>query len=410
MNSHDIKPVLYSTDSVAALIIISSGIVAAMHIGKVPPALPAMQRALGLSLVETGFLVSMVQMLGMLFGVLAGRLCDLIGGRKSLVIGQSILAIASLAALVTTSVTELLVLRALEGAGFLLVVLPAPKLIRSSLDESKLSIFLGLWGTYMGIGIAISLLVGSLFANGSGWQGYWLLLGVTSLVTAYLVAKQVPAETSMHIYRQQHDAGFGAVLAETLKSTGPWSVSVAFAMYSTQWLVVIGFLPSIYIAAGISPDFTGIVTGLVCLANVIGSLYAGRLLFRGLPIRLMLAISYIGMAITGFFIFSVSAQQMIWVNFCCALLFSAFSGLVPATLFLAAIRVSSSNQNISTTVGFMQQCSSFGQFAGPPIVGWMVSQYEGWEITWVITTLLSFVGLMLSIFGNFRSSNDRVTG
>jgi MFS family permease len=44
----------------------------------------------------------------------------------------------------------------------------------------------------------------------------------------------------------------------------------------------------------------------------------------------------------------------------------------------------------------MQQCSSAGQFLGPPLVAWVAGAVGGWQWTWVITGLASLVGLVLS--------------
>ncbi|HBK00034.1 MAG TPA: MFS transporter, partial [Delftia acidovorans] len=49
-------------------------------------------------------------------------------------------------------------------------------------------------------------------------------------------------------------------------------------------------------------------------------------------------------------------------------LFSAAGGLIPGTLFSMAVRLAPHESTVSTTVGFMQQWSSVGQFAGPPLV------------------------------------------
>ena len=56
------------------------------------------------------------------------------------------------------------------------------------------------------------------------------------------------------------------------------------------------------------------------------------------------------------------------VRYLAVLAFSAVGGLVPATLFTLAIRVAPTEGSISTTIGWMQQWSAFGQFCGPPIV------------------------------------------
>lgn len=159
-------------------IIILSGIVLAMHVGKIPPALPVLQHALNVSLVQAGFLLSAVQLAGMALGVLAGMTADRIGLRRSLLIGQLILATASFAAMAVTQPIGLLLLRALEGMGFLLAALAAPSLIRQLVRPSQLPLYLGLWSTYMGTGIALALLGGPLALHWLGWAGkvggcYW---------------------------------------------------------------------------------------------------------------------------------------------------------------------------------------------------------------------------------------------
>ena len=143
-----------------------------MHVGKMPPAIPVLQQALGVTLVQAGFLLSAVQLAGMCLGVLAGMSADRLGLRRSLLTGQAILATASLCGMVVTSPSGLLLLRALEGLGFLLAALPAPSLIRQLVRPSQLPLYLGLWSTYMGTGIALALLAGPLAMQALGWQGW----------------------------------------------------------------------------------------------------------------------------------------------------------------------------------------------------------------------------------------------
>jgi MFS family permease len=78
------------------------------------------------------------------------------------------------------------------------------------------------------------------------------------------------------------------------------------------------------------------------------------------------------------------------------LAFSAVGGLVPATLFALAVRVAPSEHTLSTTVGWMQQWSAFGQFAGPPLVAWVASLAGGWHLTWLVTGASSLIGLALA--------------
>ncbi len=80
-----------------ALIVVLAGVSAALHVGKLPPALPVLQDTLGLSLVQSGFLVSLVQLAGMGLGLLVGLAGDGLGLRRCMVAGLLILSTASVA-------------------------------------------------------------------------------------------------------------------------------------------------------------------------------------------------------------------------------------------------------------------------------------------------------------------------
>jgi MFS family permease len=80
------------------------------------------------------------------------------------------------------------------------------------------------------------------------------------------------------------------------------------------------------------------------------------------------------------------------------LLFSLVGGLVPATLFVLALTLAPTPQTASATIGWMQQCSSLGQFAGPPLVAWVVhTAGNDWQWTWVATSTLSALGILLAL-------------
>jgi cyanate permease len=53
-------------------------------------------------------------------------------------------------------------------------------------------------------------------------------------------------------------------------------VAFTFAAYSSQWLAVIGFLPSVYAQLGVSAGMGGVLSACVALANVSGNIMAGR--------------------------------------------------------------------------------------------------------------------------------------
>lgn len=81
-----------------AILVVLSGVVAALHIGKMPVAIPALRESLNIGMVEAGFLLAAVQFAGMVAGVLMGSATDSLGLKRSLIGGQLVLAVAGLGA------------------------------------------------------------------------------------------------------------------------------------------------------------------------------------------------------------------------------------------------------------------------------------------------------------------------
>ena len=383
-----------------ALVVIAAGVCAALHIGKLPPAITPLRDALGLTLVEAGFLLSLVQAAGMTMGVAFGAVADGLGLRRSMVVGLCVLALASLLGGAATGVPALMGLRALEGFGFLLVVLPAPGLVRQLVPPHRMQTMLGVWGAYMPLATALALLAGPGCIQLLGWRGWWWGLGGLSLLMALLLARAVPpAASTPALDRPAPASGWTVRLRQTLAAPGPWLVAVTFAMYSGQWLAVIGFLPVIYTQAGVSGAATAVLTALAAAANMAGNIASGRLLQRGARAPVLLAVGFATMALAALAAFAGGPGAGLpapW-RYAAVLAFSGVGGLIPATLFALALRVAPGAATLSTTVGWVQQWSALGQFAGPPLVAWVSSLAGGWQWTWVATAGCSVAGLALTI-------------
>jgi len=380
----------------AAAVVILAGVSAALHVAKLPPAIAALQAALGISLLQAGFLLSLVQLAGMSAGVAFGVLADGLGLKRSMLIGLTLLAAASAQGAMSTALPLLMVLRALEGFGFLLVVLPAPGLVRRLVPPQRLSRVLGLWGSYMPFGAALALLAGPLWIGAFGWRAWWWLLAGVSLAMALWLARAVPA-----IAAATAPAGadpWWLRLRTTLSAPGPWLVALTFAVYAGQWLAVIGFLPTIYLQAGVSGAVTGVLTALAAAVNMGGNVAGGRLLQAGVPATRLLRTGFVVMGLSAVAAFAAfdGATLPPALRYAAVLLFSAVGGLIPSTLFSLAVRLAPSERTLSSTVGWMQQWSALGQFAGPPLVAWVAGRSGGWQWTWLATGACSMLGLLLA--------------
>jgi len=381
------------------VVVIAAGVCAALHIGKLPPAITTLGEALGLTLVQAGFLLSLVQAAGMTLGLAFGAVADGLGLRRSMIAGLCVLGVASLLGGAATGVPALMLLRVVEGFGFLLVVLPAPGLVRQLLPPGRVSVMLGVWGAYMPLATALALLFGPLCIAALGWRGWWWGLGALSLAAGAAVARSVPRPVAAAAGLSAPGRCWAARLGGTLAMPGPWLVAVTFAMYSGQWLAVIGFLPTIYAQAGVSGTATAVLTALAAAANIAGNVGSGRLLQRGVPAPRLLALGFATMAVAAVAAFAGGPGAGLpgWLRYAAVLAFSGFGGLIPATLFALALRLAPGPGAVSTTVGWVQQWSALGQFAGPPGVAWVAGQAGGWQWTGAATAACSAVGLLLTL-------------
>jgi CP family cyanate transporter-like MFS transporter len=387
------KPRLVPAD----LVVLLAGIVAALHVGKLPPALPILRDALGMTLVQAGFLLSLVQLAGMSAGVVVGLGADGYGVRRSMLTGLAILAGASALGAFADAAWQLMVLRAFEGLGFLLTVLPVPSLLRSLVPRTQLALKLGLWGAFMPTGTALALLCGPWVMLAVGWRGWWWSLALLTVMMIVWTAAAVPRDaTRSAVAAAGERSGWAERLRTTLSSPGPWLVALTFAMYSSQWLSIIGFLPSIYTQAGLSVAAAGALTALVAAANAVGNIGAGRLLHAGIRPERILRIGFVTMMVCAVGTFGLPQETPLALRFGSVLLLSGVGGLIPGALFPLAVRLAPGVRNVSTTVGWMQQFSALGQFVGPPLVAWVAGIAGGWQWTWAVTGTASLAGLVFA--------------
>jgi len=110
-------------------LVVLAGVAGALHVGKLAPAIPALRAALDVTLVQAGFLLSAVQMAGMLLGVLA--CAALIAGAGPWV--QSHYGVAL--NLGEPSASQGLLLAGVLAAGVLASLIPGLRAYRMSLSD-----------------------------------------------------------------------------------------------------------------------------------------------------------------------------------------------------------------------------------------------------------------------------------
>ncbi|MCH4243568.1 MFS transporter [Acinetobacter gerneri] len=373
--------------------IILGGYLAAMHVGKLSPIIPILEKELHLSLTQAGLALSLVQGAGMLFALLLGVFSERFGLKKCFLLGLSTLGIASILGVLIQNIYSLFALRFFEGIGFLLVTLTAPAILKRICDPQKINMKMGFWGSYMGLGVGLAMISIPLLLQFMSWQSIWVILGIVCLAVAGIVAKLVQVPHNHNTVSNGHS--FSGTLKLILTHPPVVALAIIFTCYTSQWLTVVGFLPSIYTSHHIELKTASLLTAFVSISNILGTLASGWLLHHGITPKRLLRIGFCTMMLMSWVMFFLSDHLAFPIQYLSVVLFSAVGGLIPTTVFAISLHYAPKPYAVAASVGLVLQISAFGQFVLPPLSAMLVSHTHNWSnIAWA-TTALSILGLFI---------------
>lgn len=377
---------------------VAGGIVAALHIGKVPPAIPELRADLGLSLVQSGFVVSLFSLLGMSLGTLFGALSDRLGRRRLVTLGFLSLAAGGALGALSHSLALLLVGRFLEGVGFIAVATTLPAVIVAAALPRHRSTALSFWTIYTPTGMALALVAAPAVLAALDWRALWwggvALSAVTGLAVRVAMGR---------VALPPRPAGrAGPAILESLARPGLWLIALTFAAYAFQWVGLMVWLPTfLEEALGLAGAGAAYATALVVLANLVGIFGSGWTMRRtgtGGPWAIPLAA--LGMALATAAVFLPGLPPLGKVA--AAVAFSVVGGFIPGRLFNAVPRHAPGPEHLAAGNGMLLQGSSLGQFACAPLIAWAVSMAGGaWAAALVpmltAAALTALAGVLLGL-------------
>ena len=356
-------------------IALAAGLIAAAHVGELPPALPAIRAELGLDLISAAYLASLFSVTGMLVAVFIGVLADRVNHWRLAVAGLTLMALSGFAGSFAGSGSQLLASRFLEGIGFLAVVVAAPSLIAETATGRDRQMALGLWPGYMPGGVSIAILLAPVLLAAGGWRGLWIALAAVSagFAALMLIAGRTPSRVCTSANRGTGWTSFRAALAHP----GPWLIAGCFALYGAQLYAIITWMPTLMIEGrGISPASAASLTALAVMINGLSNIAGGWLLHRGVASWAIIASAGVAMAFAAMAVFSPLPDL---VRYIAAIALCGAGGLVASASFAAAPQFARSPGEISTINGLLVQASNLAQFAGPTAIAAGVSWSGRWE-------------------------------
>lgn len=374
------------------LLATAGGVLAALHVGKAPPALPTIRAELDLGLVAGGWIASSVAAIAALFGLAGGIVADRVGRRRLVLAGIGALILGGATGALADSALPLLAGRLLEGVGFVAIVVGAPSLIVEATAAPQQRLALGIWSAYMPAGMALVLAVAPPVIATIGWRGLWVCLAALAALFLVLFMRRMPDHFGRPPPQGLSPADLGAALARP----GPWLLGGCFGCYTVQWVAVMTWLPTFIVEeAGRPLALAGPLGAFVVLMNVPGNLIGGFLLQRNVPRPILVCVALAVMSATTFGMFGSNLPET--TRYLLAAVFSLVGGILPAAVLSGAPRHASTPAQVGAVNGIIVQGSNLGSVSGPPLLAASVALAGDWSGARDLLIAASLLGLAFGV-------------
>lgn len=158
-------------------------LIAQMFSTVIGPALPTIKDELGLSLSAQTWTITAYSLAFGTALIAGGRMGDLVGEVKMIIIGFMIFAVGLVLAGIATDGTILIVGRAVQGIGIGISAPATLSIVVNSFPKAKRGFAVGTWGFAHGFGLLIGPIIAGYVTESIGWRWlFWIALPLTGLV------------------------------------------------------------------------------------------------------------------------------------------------------------------------------------------------------------------------------------
>jgi predicted MFS family arabinose efflux permease len=304
-----------------------------------------------------GFVVSIVGLVGIFFGIMAGLLVARIRYRRALLWALWAGAAISLFQALLPPLPLMLLSRMIEGFSHLAIVVAAPTLIAQLCAPKDRGLALTLWGSFFGVAFAVLAWAGLPLVAGYGLSALFVAHGLYMAGFALLLRARltrVSGETPTRAFSLRQLVRDHGTIYRSPRIAAP---AVGWLFYTFCFVSILTVLPP-YIA----PEVRALVMGAMPLTGILSSMTLGVLL-----LRLTTAISVV---ILGF---GLSALAMLWLwvspgDAMACLVLAATMGLIQGASFAAVPQLNGDPPQQAQANGAMAQTGNIGNTLGTPVM------------------------------------------
>lgn len=367
----------------AILLLWLTGLCAAMQFAKIGVPFDQFEAMFPAAGARIGWLLSLVSLVGAVFGMMAGIAVTGIGLRRSLLAAMVLGAAMSLLQSVLSGLGALLVSRVIEGGSHLVLVVAAPTLIAQLSPLGMRSFYMTLWATFFGVAYALMSWLGLDFIAEYGIPALFRLHGIALLLLAAILYRVLPADRRVAGVVLPPLSRIVQTQWRAIRSPYIGAPGIGWLFYTLTFVSLLAILPGLF-----PEDRRAFITGILPLVSIVASLLLVPPLLRWLaPTQVIM---------TGFGAAALGALGLLGPvapTLAATLLFFGL-GLVQGASFAAVPALNDSAADRALSNGLMAQTGNLGNLLGTPVL-LLVSGRSG-QTGLVVTILAGYVIAILA--------------
>ena len=165
----------------------------------VTTALPVIRADFGATIAELEWMVNAYTLTFAVLLLTGAALGDRFGRKRLFIIGLTIFTAGSAAAALSSTSSELIIARAIQGLGGAILTPLSLTILSAAVSPERRAVALGAWGGIAGLAIAIGPLVGGAIAEGLDWQWiFWVNvpIGLVAIPLAFFRLEETRGPSS----------------------------------------------------------------------------------------------------------------------------------------------------------------------------------------------------------------------
>ena len=347
-----------------ALAIWCAGLGAAAQFGKMSVIFDVLGQVYpGHGSVGIGIMISIIGMVGLVFGTTMGMLVARIGPKRAMLWALAMGALMSLVQSFLPPFAVMVATRLPEGLAHLAIVVVGPTAIAATASKRFQGLVMTLWGSFFGLTFSVLAWIGpSLVANhGAGLlfrlHGLWLLLCLAAL------AALMPRDPDRRGLPPL--PGLWALHRDTYSSPRIAAPAMGFVCYTITYVALLTLLPGA-VAQGWGP-FLAVAMPLISIAV---SLTFGVALLTILPALRLVQMGFAMMAVAAVGLWMTWGSGAPEAGF--ALLLASCMGVVQGASFASIPQLNATPGDRASAAGAIAQLGNFGTTTGTPLMAWLL--------------------------------------